>query len=66
MELGLANMIDQLLQEVDGLVIRQAMLVRRHHSVEELLDDLPTVWPWTYDRFRAEMRAPRLADYEIR
>lgn len=29
-------------------------------------DDLPTAWPWTYDRFRAEMQAPRLADYELR
>jgi hypothetical protein len=29
-------------------------------------DDLPTAWPWTYDRFREEMRAPRLADYELR
>ena len=29
-------------------------------------DDLPTAWPWTYDRFRAEMRAPRPADYELR
>jgi len=27
---------------------------------------LPTAWPWTYDRFREEMRAPRLADYELR
>lgn len=27
---------------------------------------LPTAWPWTYDRFRDEMRAPRLADYELR
>jgi cation diffusion facilitator CzcD-associated flavoprotein CzcO len=25
---------------------------------------LPTAWPWTFDRFREEMRAPRLADYE--
>jgi cation diffusion facilitator CzcD-associated flavoprotein CzcO len=29
-------------------------------------DDLPTAWPWTYDRFREEMREPRLADYETR
>jgi cation diffusion facilitator CzcD-associated flavoprotein CzcO len=29
-------------------------------------DGLPTAWPWTYDRFRAEMAAPRLADYELR
>jgi cation diffusion facilitator CzcD-associated flavoprotein CzcO len=29
-------------------------------------DDLPTAWPWTYDRFREEMRQPRLEDYERR
>jgi cation diffusion facilitator CzcD-associated flavoprotein CzcO len=29
-------------------------------------DDLPTAWPWTFDRFREEMRAPRLADFEER
>jgi cation diffusion facilitator CzcD-associated flavoprotein CzcO len=29
-------------------------------------DDLPTAWPWTYDRFREEMREPRLADYDMR
>ena len=28
-------------------------------------DGLPTAWPWTYDRFREEMSAPRLQDYEI-
>jgi cation diffusion facilitator CzcD-associated flavoprotein CzcO len=27
---------------------------------------LPTAWPWTYDRFREEMRAPRLADWKLR
>jgi cation diffusion facilitator CzcD-associated flavoprotein CzcO len=27
---------------------------------------LPTAWPWTFDRFRDEMRAPRLADFELR
>ena len=27
---------------------------------------LPTAWPWTFDRFREEMAAPRLADYELR
>jgi cation diffusion facilitator CzcD-associated flavoprotein CzcO len=27
---------------------------------------LPTAWPWTFDRFREEMAAPRLADYDIR
>jgi cation diffusion facilitator CzcD-associated flavoprotein CzcO len=27
---------------------------------------LPTAWPWTYDRFRDEMSAPRLDDYEFR
>jgi cation diffusion facilitator CzcD-associated flavoprotein CzcO len=27
---------------------------------------LPTAWPWTFDRFRQEMSAPRLADYEMR
>jgi cation diffusion facilitator CzcD-associated flavoprotein CzcO len=29
-------------------------------------DDLPTAWPWTYDRFREEMREPHLADYDMR
>lgn len=29
-------------------------------------DDLPTAWPWTYDRFREEMRTPRLADYDMK
>jgi cation diffusion facilitator CzcD-associated flavoprotein CzcO len=30
------------------------------------LDDrgVPAAWPWTFDRFREEMAAPRLADYE--
>ena len=28
-------------------------------------DGLPTAWPWTYDRFREEMGAPRLPDYEM-
>ena len=27
---------------------------------------LPTAWPWTFDRFRDEMRAPRLDDFDIR
>jgi len=27
---------------------------------------LPTAWPWTFDRFREAMRAPDLADYELR
>jgi cation diffusion facilitator CzcD-associated flavoprotein CzcO len=27
---------------------------------------LPTAWPWTFDRFRDEMRAPRLADFDLR
>jgi cation diffusion facilitator CzcD-associated flavoprotein CzcO len=26
---------------------------------------LPTAWPWTFDRFREEMSAPRLEDYEL-
>lgn len=32
------------------------------------LDDrgIPAAWPWTFDRFREEMAAPRLADYELR
>jgi len=32
------------------------------------LDDrgIPAVWPWTFDRFREEMAAPRLAAYEVR
>jgi len=29
-------------------------------------DGLPTAWPWTFDRFRAEMSEPRLGDYEMR
>jgi cation diffusion facilitator CzcD-associated flavoprotein CzcO len=29
-------------------------------------DGLPTAWPWTFDRFRAETAAPRLDDYELR
>jgi cation diffusion facilitator CzcD-associated flavoprotein CzcO len=29
-------------------------------------DGLPTAWPWTYDRFRAETSAPRLEDFELR
>jgi len=29
-------------------------------------DSLPTAWPWTYDRFRDEMREPRMADFECR
>ena len=28
-------------------------------------EGLPTAWPWTFDHFRAEMAAPRLADYEL-
>lgn len=27
---------------------------------------LPTAWPWTYDRFRAEMSKPCLSDFDIR
>jgi hypothetical protein len=27
---------------------------------------LPSAWPWTFDRFREEMSAPRLDDYELR
>ncbi|HZR83733.1 MAG TPA: NAD(P)/FAD-dependent oxidoreductase [Candidatus Binatia bacterium] len=27
---------------------------------------LPTAWPWTFDRFRAEMSSPRWDDYELR
>ena len=32
------------------------------------LDDrgIPAVWPWTFDRFRLEMRAPDLGDYNLR
>jgi cation diffusion facilitator CzcD-associated flavoprotein CzcO len=29
-------------------------------------DGLPTAWPWTFDRFREEMSAPRREDYELR
>jgi cation diffusion facilitator CzcD-associated flavoprotein CzcO len=29
-------------------------------------DGLPTAWPWTFDRFREEMRQPRLSDFELR
>ncbi len=27
---------------------------------------IPIAWPWTFDRFREEMRAPRLADFGLR
>jgi hypothetical protein len=27
---------------------------------------LPTAWPWTFDRFREEMRTPRFDDYDMR
>jgi cation diffusion facilitator CzcD-associated flavoprotein CzcO len=27
---------------------------------------VPTAWPWTFDRFRQEMSAPRLGDFEMR
>jgi cation diffusion facilitator CzcD-associated flavoprotein CzcO len=32
------------------------------------LDDrgIPAVWPWSFDRFRAEMREPALANFELR
>ena len=32
------------------------------------LDDrgIPAVWPWPFDRFREEMREPKLANYELR
>ncbi len=32
------------------------------------LDDrgIPAVWPWSFDRFRAEMRRPDLANFEPR
>jgi cation diffusion facilitator CzcD-associated flavoprotein CzcO len=32
------------------------------------LDDrgIPAVWPWTFDRFREEMAAPKLTAYELR
>ena len=29
-------------------------------------EGLPTAWPFTFDRFRAEMSTPRLEDYELR
>ncbi len=29
-------------------------------------EGLPTAWPWTYDRFRAEMTTPSLDDFELR
>jgi cation diffusion facilitator CzcD-associated flavoprotein CzcO len=29
-------------------------------------EGLPTAWPWTFDRFREEMRAPRAEDFETR
>jgi hypothetical protein len=31
------------------------------------LDDrgIPAVWPWTFDRFRDEMAAPKDADYDL-
>jgi len=32
------------------------------------LDDrgVPAVWPWPFERFRAEMREPKLEDFETR
>jgi cation diffusion facilitator CzcD-associated flavoprotein CzcO len=27
---------------------------------------LPTAWPWTFDRFREDMRAPRLDEFDLR
>ena len=32
------------------------------------LDDrgIPAAWPWTFGRFREEMAAPKLGDYELR
>jgi cation diffusion facilitator CzcD-associated flavoprotein CzcO len=27
---------------------------------------IPIAWPWTFDRFREEMRVPRLADFDLR
>ena len=27
---------------------------------------VPTAWPWTFDRFREEMAAPRLGDFDMR
>ena len=32
------------------------------------LDDrgVPAVWPWPFERFRSEMRAPKMADFEAR
>jgi hypothetical protein len=27
---------------------------------------VPMAWPWTFDRFVEEMRAPRMADFETR
>jgi cation diffusion facilitator CzcD-associated flavoprotein CzcO len=29
-------------------------------------EGVPMAWPWTFDRFREEMRAPQLADFELR
>jgi cation diffusion facilitator CzcD-associated flavoprotein CzcO len=29
-------------------------------------EGVPMAWPWTFDRFREEMAAPRLEDYEMR
>ncbi|MGH0030948.1 MAG: flavin-containing monooxygenase [Myxococcota bacterium] len=29
-------------------------------------DGVPTAWPWTFDRFRDEMKQPRSADFEWR
>jgi hypothetical protein len=31
------------------------------------LDDrgVPAAWPWSFDRFRAEMAAPKLDDFEL-
>jgi cation diffusion facilitator CzcD-associated flavoprotein CzcO len=29
-------------------------------------DGVPAVWPWTFDRLREEMAAPRLEDFELK
>jgi len=39
---------------------------RRVRAVVRMVDGLPTAWPWTHDRFRAEMSQPLLNDFEIR
>ena len=45
-----------------------AIHIQHEYGLYEYLDDrgVPAVWPWTFDRFRQEMAAPKPEDYELR